>query len=161
MGLLCLVWGMQVIAHLVLNDDLHLGHPTVILKKIAAFLEGGNEMNQRDGFASGFLAGTLVGGIVGGVIGALVASGRANMALPDGDGDQKLNPKLSNAKNSKGKRRQLRDHSSEVSIEAARRSLEDKIAQLNETIDEVRLTLGNVNRNLPEETIERPFDPES
>ena len=140
---------------------MHLGPPAVILKKIAASPEGGNEMNQRDGFTNGFLAGTLVGGIVGGVIGALVASGRTNVALPDGDKDQKLNPKLSNPKDSKGKRRQLKEPASEVSIEAARRSLEDKIAQLNETIDEVRLTLGNVNRNLPEETIEKSFDSES
>ena len=140
---------------------MHLGPPAVILKKIAASPEGGNEMNQRDGFTNGFLAGTLVGGIVGGVIGALVASGRTNVALPDGEGDQKLNPKLSNVKDSKSKRRQLKEPASEVSIEAARRSLEDKIAQLNETIDEVRLTLGNVNRNLPEETIEKSFDSES
>jgi len=110
-------------------------------------------MNQRDGFASGFLAGTLVGGIVGGVVGALVAS-RANVAAAD-DVDQRLNAKLSDAKNSKAKRRQLKAPSSEVSIEAARRSLEDKIAQLNETIDEVRLTLGNVNGNSSEETTEQ------
>ncbi len=32
-------------------------------------------------------------------------------------------------------------------METARRSLEDKIAQLNATIDEVRQQLGNVNGN--------------
>ncbi|MBV8886835.1 MAG: hypothetical protein JO235_22965 [Chroococcidiopsidaceae cyanobacterium CP_BM_RX_35] len=110
-------------------------------------------MNQRDGFVTGFLAGTLVGGVVGGAIGALVASGRTSVTLA-GDSDSRQNAKLSDTKNSKGKRRQLK-LSSETSIEVARRSLEDKIAQLNETIDEVRLTLGDVNRNLPEESHEQ------
>lgn len=34
-----------------------------------------------------------------------------------------------------------------MDMEMARRSLEDKIAQLNATIDEVRQQLGNVNGN--------------
>jgi len=121
------------------------------------FFKGGNEMNQRDGFTSGFVVGTLVGGIVGGAIGALVA-GRVNVLASESDDKDKdqLNAKLSDSRNSKGKRRQFKT-SSEVSIEAARRSLEDKIAQLNETIDEVRLTLGNVNRNLPDENNEQSF----
>lgn len=115
-------------------------------------------MNQRDGFVTGFLAGTIVGGVVGGTIGAIVASGRTSVNSA-GDDPTRPNAKLSDPKNSKGKRRQLK-LSSETSIEAARRSLEDKIAQLNETIDEVRLTLGNVNRNLPDESLEQ-LDTES
>ncbi len=107
---------------------------------------GDNNMNQRDGFASGFLAGTLVGSIVGGLVGALVASQRASVSAAD-DVTTRPNPGLTEAKNSKGKRRPLKASSSDASIEAARRSLEDKIAQLNETIDEVRLTLGDVNGN--------------
>jgi gas vesicle protein len=114
------------------------------LKKVAAFPEGGNDMNQRDGFTSGFLTGTIVGGLVGGVLGALLASQRANESTADIE--PRRNANLSDANNSKGKRRQLKA-SDEASIEAARRSLEDKIAKLNETIDEVRLTLGDVNRN--------------
>ncbi|MBV9387772.1 MAG: hypothetical protein JOZ78_15225 [Chroococcidiopsidaceae cyanobacterium CP_BM_ER_R8_30] len=110
-------------------------------------------MSQRNGFVTGFLAGSLVGGIVGGVIGALVASGRTSVTLA-GDSEPRSNAKLSDPKNSKGKRRQLK-LSPETSIEVARRSLEDKIAQLNETIDEVRLTLGDVNRNLPEGSAEQ------
>jgi hypothetical protein len=43
----------------------------------------------------------------------------------------------------------------------ARRSLEDKIAQLNETIDEVRLSLGNVNGTLPDKEIERSLTKDS
>lgn len=110
-------------------------------------------MNQRDGFTSGFLAGTIVGGLVGGVLGALLASQRANESTADTE--PLRNASLSDGNNSKGKRRQLKASDSEASIEAARRSLEDKIAKLNETIDEVRLTLGDVNRNQLEGNTER------
>lgn len=113
-------------------------------------------MNQRDGFASGFLAGTLVGGVVGGVIGALLASQQRANDESAADIEPRRNTSLSDANNSKAKRRQLKaSNSSDASIEAARRSLEDKIAQLNETIDEVRLTLGDVNRNQLEDNTER------
>lgn len=110
-------------------------------------------MNQRDGFASGFLAGSVVGGVVGGVIGAILASGLKNEAADDVLEPQK-NSNLPEVKNNKGKRHQLRA-STEQSIETARRSLEDKISQLNETIDEVRLTLGKVNGNIPDDSIEK------
>ncbi|PIG91450.1 hypothetical protein [Gloeocapsopsis sp. IPPAS B-1203] len=104
-------------------------------------------MNQRDGFASGFLTGTIVGGIVGGVIGALLASQNTNYEAT-GDLPEKRNSKSSD--NNRLKRRPLKAAYSDQSIETARRSLEDKIAQLNETIDEVRLTLGQVNGNQPD-----------
>lgn len=110
-------------------------------------------MNQRDGFAGGFIAGTIVGGVVGGVIGALLASQTAKESAADVEPQRNAN--LSDANNSKRKRRQFKAFSSEQSIEVARRSLEDKIAQLNETIDEVRLTLGEVNGSQPEESTER------
>lgn len=106
-------------------------------------------MNQRDGFAGGFLAGTIVGGIVGGVIGALLTQ---NANYENEYPDQR-SKKL--ADNNKPKRRQFKPTYSDQSIEVARRSLEDKIAQLNDTIDEVRLTLGQVNGNPPETKIER------
>lgn len=103
-------------------------------------------MNQRDGFTSGFVTGTIVGGIVGGVIGALLAAQNANY---EATGDQpEKRSKLSD--NNRLKRRQLKSAYSDQGIETARRSLEDKIAQLNETIDEVRLTLGQVNGNQPD-----------
>lgn len=111
-------------------------------------------MNQRDGFGSGFLAGTIVGGVVGGLLGALIASARDNESDLR-EVEPRMNTSLSDAKNSKAKRRQIRASSSDATIEAARRSLEDKIAQLNETIDEVRLTLGNVNGNPPEGNTEQ------
>ncbi|MBW4664190.1 MAG: hypothetical protein KME01_08325 [Chroococcus sp. CMT-3BRIN-NPC107] len=101
-------------------------------------------MNQGDGFTGGFIAGSVVGGVVGGVIGALLASRVLNEAATDIEPRRKTS--LADNNNSRPKRRPLKA-SSEQTIELARRSLEDKIAQLNETIDEVRLNLGNVNGN--------------
>ncbi len=96
-------------------------------------------MSQRDGFASGFFAGAVFGSLVGGVVGALIVSQR----------DQELTPeteKVNGATDAKklARRRSFKAQESE-SIEMARRSLEDKIAQLNSTIDEVRQQLGTVD----------------
>jgi outer membrane lipoprotein SlyB len=86
-------------------------------------------MSQRDNFAVGFLAGAIVGGFVGGAIGAAVGSRRG---------------KGSERENLLGTRKgEALD--SEESIEMARRTLEDKIAQLNLAIDDVRQQLGAVN----------------
>ncbi|WP_414529572.1 hypothetical protein [Nodularia chucula] len=96
-------------------------------------------MSQRDGFASGFLAGTIFGGIVGGIVGAVIVS-RQNQDLTAEEAD------LMNGVSPK--RRQIFNSDSDpVEVETARRSLEDKIAQLNATIDEVRQQLGNVKGN--------------
>ena len=116
--------------------------------------QDGKDMNQqRDGFASGLIAGTLIGGIVGGAIGALLAAKRTNESAPEVE--PRRNANIPEANSGKRRRSQLKA-SSEQAIELARRSLEDKIAQLNETIDEVRLTLGQVNSNQPvEENSER------
>ncbi|HEY9610396.1 hypothetical protein [Allocoleopsis sp.] len=106
-------------------------------------------MSQRDGFASGFVAGAIVGGLIGGLIGSLVAGQRNT----DDEAEQSLlNANRSEAKAIKGKKRQL---NSEESIEAARRSLEDKIAQLNTAIDDVRQQLGTVNGNPDRIDLER------
>ncbi|MEB3211742.1 MAG: hypothetical protein VKL39_10315 [Leptolyngbyaceae bacterium] len=87
---------------------------------------------SQDNFFGGFVVGTLFGGIVGGVAGALVAS------------------KLSSA-DSTDRSTSLRDTkqpsldlSSEEGIETARRNLEDKIARLNEAIDDVQHQLEGV-----------------
>ncbi len=109
-------------------------------------------MNQRDGFTSGFLIGTLVGGVVGAVVGAVVAAGRTT----DTDGASLLNSGTSETKAGKANKRQLKDSDS---IEVARRSLEDKIAQLNAAIDEVRTQLGTVNGNALETERERSLEP--
>jgi hypothetical protein len=111
-------------------------------------------MSQRDGFTSGFLAGAILGGLVGGVIGALVTAQRDN----DKDDPEKplLNSSLPEAKALKRRKRQLK---AEESIEVARRSLEDKIAQLNTAIDDVRQQLGTVNGNPEKLDLERSLDP--
>ncbi|MEH1834721.1 MAG: hypothetical protein V7L29_22345 [Nostoc sp.] len=103
-------------------------------------------MSQRDGFASGFVVGAFVGGVFGGVIGALIASRRDPQLLAEEETE--LTDSQVEAKKIAAKRRQMKASESEnIGIETARRSLEDKIAQLNATIDEVRKQLGNVNGN--------------
>ncbi len=98
-------------------------------------------MSQRDGFAGGFFAGAIVGSVVGGVLGALVVSRRDEMPPEE---IQQL-AETREAKKKHSARRQQIKLSDTESMETARRSLEDKIAQLNATIDEVRQQLGNVN----------------
>ncbi|MFB2894286.1 hypothetical protein ACE1CI_15355 [Aerosakkonemataceae cyanobacterium BLCC-F50] len=115
-------------------------------------------MSQRDGFAVGFLAGSVVGGVVGGVLGALLAS-RISTQASETEAPI-LNANQSEAKVEKNKKRPM-EAASEPRIEMARRSLEDKIAQLNQTIDEVRLSLGNVNGNITSERGERTGETDS
>lgn len=104
-------------------------------------------MSQRDGFSSGFLLGTLVGGIVGGVVGALLTAKQFTAE------DEALEPAATTKPlNSKSGRRKaaIKPGRDSADMESARRSLEDKIAQLNEAIDDVRQQLGGVNGNASE-----------
>lgn len=93
-------------------------------------------MSQQGNFLGGFLLGTVVGGVVGGVVGTLAASRLAQAeAKPDIEAKS-------------AKKRQLKASTSTgQDIELARRGLEDKIAQLNDAIDDVRQQLGTVNGN--------------
>ncbi|MGH2413023.1 MAG: hypothetical protein ACRDEA_04905 [Microcystaceae cyanobacterium] len=93
-------------------------------------------MSQREGFAGGFFVGAIIGSIVGGVLGATLTS--------------RLSQDNSDEKESLLKPRKEAQLNSEESIEVARRSLEDKIAQLNLAIDDVRQQLGAVNGNASE-----------
>ncbi len=128
--------------------------------KVASFVEGGKDMSQRDGFGSGFVAGAFVGGVFGGVIGALIASRRDPQLIAQEDTE--LTDSQAEARKIAAKRRQMKASESEnIGIETARRSLEDKIAQLNATIDEVRKQLGNVNGGSPETTNDRSLTKES
>ena len=105
-------------------------------------------MSQRDGFAGGFLAGAIFGSVVGGVIGTLVAQRRDAEFTEEDEAEGRIQGKGNSNLDKSGKRRQMRgSNSSGVEMEVARRSLEDKIAQLNATIDEVRDQLGSVNSN--------------
>jgi gas vesicle protein len=88
-------------------------------------------MSQRDNFSGGFIIGSIVGGVVGGILGTLLATRSENESTSENKSLLKANtaPKID----------------TEEGIELARRSLEDKIAQLNLAIDDVREQLGNVN----------------
>ncbi|MBD2775394.1 hypothetical protein [Iningainema tapete] len=97
-------------------------------------------MKERDGFASGFLVGAIFGSVVGGIVGALVTYRRDD---PELAASERQIPEAKKA--STAKRSQMRALDNEGEMEMARRSLEDKIAQLNATIDEVRQQLGDVN----------------
>ena len=103
--------------------------------------KSGYVMSQRDGFSGGFLLGTLVGGIVGGVVGALLTAKQftTEAEAPDPDAEptkQPLPPK---------RKRKVLKAAEGDDMETARRSLEDKIAQLNSAIDDVRQQLGSEN----------------
>jgi hypothetical protein len=100
-------------------------------------------MSQRDGFATGFFAGAIFGGVVGGVLGAVIASRRDEELLEDGK--DLLNGSGESKKVSSKRRQMIHADDENQEMELARRSLEDKIAQLNATIDEVRKHLGDVN----------------
>ncbi|GAB1545130.1 hypothetical protein NUACC21_78060 [Scytonema sp. NUACC21] len=111
-------------------------------------------MSQRDGFASGFLTGAIFGSVVGGIIGAVVAY-KHEPEEPAGEESQ-LNSGLPEAKRAAKKRPIKGSEVEGMEMETARRSLEDKIAQLNATIDEVRQQLGNVNGNGDRSLNEQP-----
>ncbi len=87
-------------------------------------------MSQRDGFSTGFLLGSLVGGLVGGTIGAVLASRQLN-----GDEPEVLRRIKARAQNG------LPNNDL---MESAQQSLENKIADLNGAIEQVRSSLSNV-----------------
>ncbi|MEK0182112.1 MAG: hypothetical protein EAZ78_23100 [Oscillatoriales cyanobacterium] len=93
-------------------------------------------MSNRDGFTGGFIAGAAVGGLVGAVLGAVLSRRAAEAFLADSSESKSI-------KGSKGKSSQMEAQRMEV----ARLSLEDKISQLNQAIDDVRLEIRDVNGN--------------
>ncbi|MEL7036328.1 MAG: hypothetical protein AAFO04_12000 [Cyanobacteria bacterium J06592_8] len=98
-------------------------------------------MSNREGFTSGLIIGTTLGSLVGGVLGVVLASRLSN----ENSGGQQLEGKTGNKK--------LSQPDAE-NMELARLSLEDKIAQLNQAIDDVRQQLGSVNGNISPENSE-------
>jgi gas vesicle protein len=111
-------------------------------------------MSQESNFLGGFLTGAVLGGVVGGIVGVLVTARLSQNATPE-EGLAKLD-----GKSEKSKKGRLKAPT-EQSIEAARQGLEDKIAQLNDAIDDVRLQLGSVNGNKQELSGERAIAPDS
>lgn len=109
-------------------------------------------MSQRDGFSSGFFLGTILGGVVGGVVGALLAARQ----LSDASESQEASLQSGTLEQPKPDKRKrlLKAPGNHTDMEAARRSLEDKIAQLNEAIDDVRQQLGGVNGKPSQEPFE-------
>jgi gas vesicle protein len=105
-------------------------------------------MSNRDGFGSGFWLGTLVGGIVGGVVGATIATQRSNRLDDEAEGGR-----LS----SDGEKRPLKSSRRRTfdRMELARRSLDDKISDLNNAIDSVRSSIGHVPADVLDESIDR------
>ena len=94
-------------------------------------------MSNREGFTSGLMIGATLGSLVGGVLGVVLTSRMS--------GDNSAN-QLIDGKKTKNKSNQP----DAESMEMARLSLEDKIAQLNQAIDDVRQQLGSVNGVTPE-----------
>ena len=110
-------------------------------------------MSQRDGsFTGGFLVGALVGGVIGGIVGTLLTAQR--LENTDAEEEPSLEDDFPETLPNKWKKQQLKGSAAQT-IEVARHSLEDKIAQLNQTIDEVREQIGNVDRNTRERSQEQ------
>jgi hypothetical protein len=99
-----------------------------------------NYMSQKDGFSTGFFLGSIVGGLVGGAIGVLLVNRQA-----EGDEPEVLR---------RVKARSKGEFAEPTNIDSARQSLEDKIADLNGAIDDVRSSLNAVQLEPPLE-IER------
>jgi gas vesicle protein len=100
-------------------------------------------MSQNDNFAGGFLAGAVIGGLVGGILGSL---------LTRRESDQLDSLKLDKSLLKKSKQPKF---TTEDTMEESRLSLEDKIAQLNHAIDDVRHQLGRVNDNTSPNNIQQ------
>jgi TolA-binding protein len=115
-------------------------------------------MSDQDNFASGFVIGAFVGGVIGGILGATLASRRASNQ-PAAELLRSSN--LGDKRQQKDRKRPIQG-ASQPDIELARRGLEDKIAQLNDAIDEARQRLGSasvsqVGRNQQPPTVEDSF----
>lgn len=104
-------------------------------------------MSNQNGFTGGFLAGAIFGSVVGGVLGTVLAGRTRQDSRSDADSNNRLSERdgthsLLNPEN----------------MESARRNLEDKIAQLNDTIDDVREQLHVVNRQEQSSSSDRPLN---
>ena len=95
-------------------------------------------MSNRDKFSSGFWLGTIVGGVVGGIVGATIANKRANRL------EDELNSSILPSDGEKRPLKSNRRMRTADRMEIARRSLDDKISDLNNAIDAVRSSVGQV-----------------
>lgn len=104
-------------------------------------------MSQQDGFMGGFLLGTLLGGVVGGIVGSVIAK-RLDSDVQEDENTTTIEGKRKNTL-------RIGNEEESLELESTKRSLEDKIAQLNATIDDVRKQLSNVNANSSNQIQER------
>ena len=93
-------------------------------------------MSQQS-FIGGFITGALVGGAIGGVVGVLASNRRRNSTTDDF------------TQLSEEERRRIENATPDERMEIARRGLEDKIAQLNTAIEDVRIQMSSVNHQRP------------
>ena len=119
--------------------------PLCLRKDTSAVVEQIWDMSQHGNFLGGFLAGAAIGGTVGGIIGALLATRYLNPDAAEAEADRLQDDEAKHSLSGKV----------DASIEVARNRLEDKIAQLNQTIDEVRQQIGSVNNGSPDGEKER------
>lgn len=115
-------------------------------------------MSQQDNFAGGFFLGAIVGGVVGGVLGAVFAT--RQLADTELDDENSNTAPALEGKSSRKKRLPRSANGQVDNIEVARRSLEDKIAQLNDAIDDVRQQLGGVHNSHPSDLGQPPLSKE-
>jgi gas vesicle protein len=99
-------------------------------------------MSNRDKFSSGFWLGTIVGGVVGGIVGATIANKRANRL------EDELDSLLPSEGGEKRPLKSSRQSRTADRMEIARRSLDDKISDLNNAIDAVRSSVGQPSSSL-------------
>jgi hypothetical protein len=97
-------------------------------------------MSQQDNFAGGFVVGALLGGVLGGILGATLA-GRTRRGPA---AEKSLEPRSAKAQIRSRRNGRVVGDATEVQIEEARQTLEQKIAQLNDAIDTVRQQLGEI-----------------
>ena len=85
-------------------------------------------MSQKDNFSGGFLLGTIIGGVVGGIIGTVITNN--NNKKNTNNWDEEINLKNSQYSNFDNEK-----------VEHSPMSLEEKINQLNNAIDDVKISL--------------------
>jgi hypothetical protein len=102
-------------------------------------------MSQRDGFSTGFFLGSLIGGLVGGALGVVLTSRQLNDEEPEVL--RRIKARTARNRNETG---------DSGTMESARQSLENKIAELNGAIDDVRSSLSavHVEQAAPPEPVE-------
>lgn len=112
-------------------------------------------MSDQDNFAGGFVAGVILGGVLGGALGGVLGVILAERSRPapgnqlDADPHGNSDPAEQRPRRRWVSRRLVLDPpsvsqlTSEARLEEARRSLEDKIAQLNTAIDDARQQLND------------------